>query len=477
MKSERQRVVVTNMHCMKRGLVWFKNDLRVHDNEMLSKAASDCDELVFVFCLDRMFFENLDLGFRKADINRFKFLEQSLKELQESLDKKGGHLIIGDNSAVEVLPELVDKFQISEIYAEQEYSSEELILIEKVQEQLPTTNFHFHWGKTLYHKDDIPFEISKIPLTSKAYRIPVSLESEPRPTFPVPKIFKSCKGAKSNRIPSYKKFGFSKKEYESAAPFMHGGESLALERLQYYTFKSEMLTGYRWTRNRSEGMDYSSKFSPYLALGCISPRTIYETIKEYEKTVKKNQSTWWLVFELVWRDYFTFKAMRFGTQIFKKQGYKKKEIIFENDPVKFKRWCEGSTGIPFIDAHMRQLNETGYMSNRGRVNCASYFVHDLNIDWRWGAAYFESKLIDYDVTSNWMNWHMQAFEIYYTNPVHQSNKYKSQDYIRKWIPELKDSNDIEVLIPWEYQIEEYPKPIEIYRKWTRAINLIQKLEV
>ena len=121
---------------------------------------------------------------------------------------------------------------------------------------------------------------------------------------------------------------------------------------------------------------------------------------------------------------------------------------------------------------MRQLNETGYMSNRGRVNCASYFVHDLNIDWTWGAAYFESKLIDYDVSSNWMNWHMQAFEIWYTNPVHQSNKYKAQDFIRKWIPELSDKNDTEVLIPWAYETK-YVKPIELYKKWTRAINLIE----
>lgn len=330
-------------------------------------------------------------------------------------------------------------------------------------------------GKTLYHKNDIPFDIPNIPLTSKAYRIPAGKESEPRKTFKNPEKLNSCAKAKSTKFPSYKKFGFTKKEYDDAKPLVEGGETSALERLQYYTFKSQLLTGYRWTRNRSEGLDYSSKFSPYLALGCISPREIYETVKEYEQMITKNQSTWWLVFELVWRDYFTFKGMKFGDEIFKTKGYKYKNVDFENDPEKFKKWCNGTTGIPFIDAHMRQLNETGFMSNRGRVNCASYFVVDLNIDWTWGAAYFESKLIDYDVTSNWMNWHMQAFEIYYTNPVHQSNKYKAQDFIRKWIPELADKNNVEVLIPWEFNIPEYPKPIEIYKKWTRAINLIQKL--
>ena len=462
---------------MKTGLVWFKNDLRLHDNEALTKAIEECDELIFCYAIENSHFKKLELGFKKCDINRFKFLEQSVVDLQNHLEKLGAHLLIGSDSATHLLPQLAEKYNISDIYAEAEYASEELNLIRRIQKLLPAVNFHFYWGKTLYHKDDIPFSISKIPLRSKAYRIPTAKESEPRKTFKAPTKLKSVKNVKSTKFPSYKNFGFTKKEYDVAQPLLEGGETRALERLQYYTFKSELLTGYRWTRNGSQGLDYSSKFSPYLALGCISPREIFETVKEYEKKIKKNQSTWWLVFELVWRDYFTFKGMKFDKKIFETRGYKNKDIPFENNKVNFERWCEGKTGIPFVDAHMRQLNETGYMSNRGRVNCASYFVHDLKIDWTWGAAYFESRLIDYDVTSNWMNWHMQAFEIYYTHPVHQSNKYKAQDFIREWIPELKDCNDVEVLIPWEYEIPDYSKPIDIYAKWERAINLIKKLEI
>ncbi len=459
----------------KRGLVWFKNDLRLHDNEALTRSQAECDDLLFCYCIEASNFAKLELGFRKTDVVRFKFLEQSVLDLQAKLEKLNAHLIIGENSALETLPKLVDEFGITDIYAEEEYASEELTLIDELKKLSPEINFHFFWGKTLYHKDDIPFEISKIPLTSKAYRIPAGQKSEPRKTFDSPTMLHSFEKAKSNKFPSYTIYGFTKKEYDNATPFVKGGETAALERLEYYTFKSELLTGYRWSRNKSDGMDYSSKFSPYLALGCISLRKVYEKVKDYEQHIKKNQSTWRLVFELVWRDYFTFKGMRFGDEIFHSKGYKNKEIEWENDPIKFERWCSGNTGIPFVDAHMRQLNETGYMSNRGRVNCASYFVHDLKIDWTWGAAYFESKLIDYDVSSNWMNWHMQAFEIWYTNPVHQSNKYKAQDFIRKWIPELVGKNNIEALIPWEFDVPDYPKPIETYQKWKRAINLIQKI--
>ncbi|MCX2477365.1 DASH family cryptochrome [Pedobacter sp. MC2016-05] len=459
----------------KRGLVWFKNDLRLHDNEALTKAAGECDELIFCYCFEKCDFEKLELGFRKIDIVRFKFLEQSILDLEKNLESKGGKLVIGSVSALETLPILVEEYGITAIYSEKEYADYELNLVNRITEALPEVQFHFYWGKTLYHIDDIPFTIAKIPLTSKAYRIPAGKEADPRATLGLPDKLKSIKKIVSHKCPSYKTFGFTKKEYDGAKPFVEGGETAALKRLEYYTFQSELLTGYRWSRNKSDGLDYSSKFSPYLALGCISAREIYEKVRDYESKIKKNQSTWWLIFELVWRDYFTFKAMRFGSKIYKTEGYKKKKLEWENDPLKFRKWCDGETGIPFIDAHMRQLNQTGYMSNRGRVNCASYFVHDLKIDWTWGAAYFESKLIDYDVSSNWMNWHMQAFEIWYTNPVHQSNKYKAQDFIRKWIPELSDKNDIEVLIPWQFEISEYIKPIEVCKKWDRAIGLIEKL--
>ena len=397
--------------------------------------------------------------------------------LQSKLEAIGGHLIISSKGASDIIPTLVGKYNISVIYSEEEYAYEEIKIKNRVIAKLPNIKFNFYWGKTLYHIEDIPFTISKIPLTSKAYRIPTSKESSPRTTFVAPIIVVSHPECKSTQFPSPKAYGFSEFEYETANPFLNGGEDSALERLRYYTFESELLTGYRWSRNKSLGLDYSSKFSPYLALGCISPRLIYETVKDYELKIKKNQSTWWIVFELVWRDYFTFKGMRMGNEVFFTEGYKNKVVNFENEKETFFRWQNGTTGIPFIDAHMRQLNETGYMSNRGRVNCASYFVHDLNIDWTWGAAYFESKLIDYDVSANWLNWHVQAFEIYYTNPVHQSLKYDAHDYISKWIPELREIDNNKIHAPWLFDdlIDKlnYPKPIGVYKKWSRSIKRIE----
>ncbi len=263
--------------------------------------------------------------------------------------------------------------------------------------------------------------------------------------------------------------------------FVQGGERAGLARLDYYTFESELATSYKWTRNRSLGMDYSSKFSPWMALGSLSPRQIYWQVKDYEKKIKKNISTWWLIFEVVWRDYFKYSTLRHGNKIFFEGGIKDREVDWQYDEDLFARWQWGNTGIPFVDAHMRQLHQTGFMSNRGRVNCASFLTRDYEIDWRWGAAWFEAQLLDYDVCSNWMNWNTQATEIWYTNPVHQSLKYdKEAAYVKKWLPELPAIESPLVMAPWllqEYDLPAangYPTPVAIYKKWTRSINNIRK---
>ena len=161
---------------------------------------------------------------------------------------------------------------------------------------------------------------------------------------------------------------------------------------------------YKETRNGLIGADYSSKFSIWLAHGCISARSIYDQVEQYEREVEKNQSTYWMKFELLWRDFFKYTAMRYGARIFYPSGIKSERRRWNYDPKTVQQWIDGETGDDFVDANMRELKLTGFMSNRGRQNVASYLVHRLKQDWRAGAAWFESMLIDYDVTSNYGNW-------------------------------------------------------------------------
>jgi deoxyribodipyrimidine photo-lyase len=153
------------------------------------------------------------------------------------------------------------------------------------------------------------------------------------------------------------------------------------------------------------GADYSSKFSAWLAMGCISPRYIYTEIKKYEKQFGANDSTYWLVFELLWRDFFRFMFKKHQTKFFLYSGIKTDRVNSKSLNEKIlSQWINGTTPSDFINANMLELQLTGFMSNRGRQNVASYFCNELNMDWRLGAAYFEEQLIDYDVCSNWGNW-------------------------------------------------------------------------
>ena len=159
------------------------------------------------------------------------------------------------------------------------------------------------------------------------------------------------------------------------------------------------------------GADYSSKFAPWLALGCLSPRYVASQCSLYEQKRVANKSTYWLVFELLWRDFFRFFGVKHGNSIFKLDGTLGHEAHGSHpnsrrwsfDKRHFQAWKDGKTGYPLVDANMRELAATGFMSNRGRQNVASFLAIDLSMDWRYGADHFESLLLDYDICSNWGN--------------------------------------------------------------------------
>jgi deoxyribodipyrimidine photo-lyase len=183
-----------------------------------------------------------------------------------------------------------------------------------------------------------------------------------------------------------------------------GGEDEGLKRLHEYTYGMHGIATYKETRNGLIGDAYSSKFSPWLALGSLSAKNILKTVNDYEQEFGANDSTYWMKFELLWRDFFQWTVKKHGNVCFKAGGIRGVDKKKTNDPDTFDAWRFGETEDTFVNANMKELYLTGFMSNRGRQNVASYLVHDLNQDWRVGAAWFESRLIDYDVASNWGNW-------------------------------------------------------------------------
>ena len=430
-------------------LVWFRNDLRIHDNEILLEATQKASLIIPVYCFDPRNFMETSYGTLKTGGFRTQFLLESVTDLKNSLKNIGGDLLIIIGKPEEILPEICKKYNVDEVYHHREVASEETHISSLVEDALWNLKInlkHFIWH-TLYHKEDLPFPIKDIPDVFTNFRKKIERESFIKPCIDTPTQLIIPKNLEESDIPTAESLGIEipVKDLRSVIDFK-GGETAGLKRLKYFLWDTDLLQKYKLTRNGLIGGDYSSKFSAWLTLGCLSPREIYWEIKKYEKEKVANESTYWLIFELLWRDYFRFMFKKHGSKFFNESGFKDKiQEVIANQEVLFEKWKNGETGIPFIDANMKELNLTGFMSNRGRQNVASYLVKDLKVNWTWGAAYFEEKLIDYNPASNWGNWAYVAGvgndprENRHFNIAKQANEYDPKgEYMKLWQPELSD---------------------------------------
>ncbi|SMD42031.1 deoxyribodipyrimidine photo-lyase [Aquiflexum balticum DSM 16537] len=449
-------------------IVWFRNDLRVHDHASLSSSIEKGKEVVPVFCFDPRNFRELDLGISKSGSIRTKFLIESVDNLKKNLQKLGADLIIRIGKPEEKLIEMALELKADAIFFTEEVTEEEKKVENNLEKAawgkgIETKSF---WQSTLFHIEDLPFPINQIPEVFTQFRKECEKFSRVKKTIGLPtKINFPSESIDMGYIPKLSTFGLPDKPISSKSVLgFKGGEDEGKKRLLTYFWENDCLKSYKETRNGLLGADYSSKFSSWLSLGCISPRFVYEEVIRYEKGRKKNQSTYWLIFELIWRDYFRFICRKHGSKVFQIQGIKNNVDNWSKDKNLFFKWADGLTGIPFIDANMRELNQTGFMSNRGRQNVASFLVNDLGIDWRWGAAYFESMLIDYDVCSNWGNWMYIAGvgndprENRYFNILRQANAYDPKgEYIRHWIPEISQIPASDIHQPFELSTSDLNK--------------------
>ncbi|MGQ9799631.1 MAG: DASH family cryptochrome [Ignavibacterium sp.] len=392
---------------MKKIIYWFRNDLRLHDQPILKKFENKKNDVLLlpVFCFDERWFVKHKLDFPKTGSFRAKFLIESVNTLKSNLQNIGSDLLITFGKTEEKIQEISNKYDVDEIYTEKEDTSEEIFIEEQLKNRL-NIPIYFHESKTLLRTDQLPFSLNNLPDIFTNFRKKVEpllnqVKSiyAPESLPPFPDEFRDSKTI------SLKIFKLDEPTFDEKAVMKFiGGETEGLRRLNKFVWEDKSILHYKETRNQLIGENYSSKFSPWLANGSLSARKIFSEIKKFENEIESNQSTYWLVFELLWRDYFRFVAKKYGKKIFFKGGIRNKVIEYKNDFESFEKWRTGKTGNDFVDANMIELLKTGFMSNRGRQNVASYLCKDLKIDWRWGASWFESQLIDYDVASNWGNW-------------------------------------------------------------------------
>ncbi|MDO3721589.1 DASH family cryptochrome [Marinobacter sp. chi1] len=386
-------------------LYWFTRDLRLHDNAALLAAAKS-DLLLCVFVVDPRWFQPGPRQCLTMGDHRWRFLWQSLMSLERSLRPVGQRLHIAFGHPEEVIPELVHRHRLARVVRSRLPGTREAKQWLAIKERLPDTLCQQFETLSLFTQSTLPMPLDDLPDTFSQFRKLVEKTGD-----------RSCERL---RIRTHSALppppGFPEDNRGDCPPISEpqhpgrfaGGEQAGLAQLERFLFNTHGIASYKETRNELDRWDSSSKFSPWLANGSLSVREVAETIGDYEREQTSNESTYWLWFELLWREYFYWYALKHGAALFRRDGVQRKQRPATFYPQRFKAWCQGNTEYPLVNAAMNQLRETGYMSNRARQLVASCFINELELDWRYGAAWFEQQLIDYDVASNYGNWQYLA---------------------------------------------------------------------
>ena len=470
----------------RRAIVWFRQDLRLHDNEALTTALRMAEEIIPVYIFDeRIFRGETRFGFPKTGRFRAQFILECVADLRQRLRGLGSELIVRMGCPEQILADMCTQSKVSWVLCNRERTQEEIMVQDALERKLWSTGTELLYtrGKMLYHTQDLPVPVHHTPDIFTQFRKDNEYLTPVRLPLPTPANLPPVTGmADPGELPTLADFGHVAIEPDARA-VLHfcGGETAGLARLRYYLWETDLVKTYKETRNGLIGGDYSSKFSVWLAQGCLSPKLIYHELKKYEQERGANESTFWVFFELLWRDFFRLMGKKHGNRIFLRGGMQNKPMKhLKNNRELFDIWAQGKTGVPFVDANMREMNATGFMSNRGRQNVASFLVKDLKVNWQMGAEYFESLLMDYDPCSNWCNWNYVAGvgsdprEDRYFNILTQAKNYDPQGhYVRLWCPELQEVPPEKIHRPdlltsadrTAYHVNGYPKAVVRIEKW------------
>lgn len=398
-------------------IFWFRNDLRLHDQLALQQAillAQDLQTwLLPVYVHDSQLLTPTQWGFARTGPHRTTWLNMALSDLSAQLEGLGSKLVQVEGTPSELLATISRRLGNACIVCEEIAAPEEALQISRLK--LSGVSVQTVWQSTLMSPDTLPFAAESVPDQFTTFRqaleranvLPCPALASPHQIPPPPSAAAlaqclldlpgpiSCVETLSHSVDPRSAFPWSQTAF-------HGGERTALAHLEQYCQRG-LPHHYKTTRNQLIGVDYSTKWSPWLATGALSARQAWASIQAFEATHGANDSTYWICFELLWRDHFRWLHRKHGVHLYRPQGLTNQPPP-SHDTQAFDAWRAAQTGQTFIDCGMRELAATGYLSNRMRQNVASYLIHDLQCDWRAGAAWFEAQLLDYDVYSNQGNW-------------------------------------------------------------------------
>lgn len=412
---------------MKIAIHWFRRDFRWEDNTGLYHALQGEYPVLPLFIFDRNILAKLE----DRDDKRVDFIHQQITHLSEELQEKGSSLLVRYGKPLEVWEQLTQEYNIAVVYTNRDYEPYAQNRDRAVYELLKSKDIPFKG-----YKDHVIFEKNEVlKKDGKPYTIftPYSRRWKARYHEKPPKIYGNTLEINNFctteplPIPTLESMGFVATDAQFPSQQLDENRLVSYQEMRNFPAKP-----------------FTTRLSLHFRFGTISIRKM--------AVIGKNKSLTWLN-ELIWRDFYQMILYHFPYVVTEEFKPKYKDIPWDNNPEHFRKWCEGKTGYPMVDAGMRELNETGFMHNRVRMVVASFLTKHLLIDWRWGEAYFARKLLDFELASNNGGWQWAAstgcdaapyFRIF--NPTTQIEKFDKQKvYIRRWVP--------------EYGTADYPKPI------------------
>jgi deoxyribodipyrimidine photo-lyase len=423
-------------------VVWLVRDsCRIADNPALNRAAKIASErsafLVPLACLEPRRWAGQQFGVPRTGVHWARFRSESLQSLRDALMGLRSHLWVSAEEPVYALNRAQGTVNIVTVVCDHPLATEERLETARIgAEGYSVVSLGVD---ELFRSEQFPFELDELPATFSKFRKVAEKKPGLVPDAPskVPGLPPCIDQPWPDPVEWTETFDYTlSPQAEVPTP---GGESQAQAHWRTY-LDAEALSHYKQTRNAFYGPMQSSHLSAWLAHGCISARQIWSDTLEYEAQVGANESTYWLRFELLWREYFRWYSRASDWTLFRRSGPNDKELPGDHNMTRFESWKTGHTDCDIVDAAMRELHQTGWISNRARQLVASHLIYELNLDWRLGASYFESQLVDFDAASNWGNWAYIAGvgpdprggRIFNLND--QADRYDpDQSYRRRWL--------------------------------------------
>lgn len=389
----------------RRIIYWFRNDLRLKDNQALSAAVGSASEIIPVYVFDPRQFEKTKLGFRRTGALRARFLIDSVAELRENIRQKGGDLLIRTGKPEEIVAKLAEDYNADYVYTSKEIAPQETRIESSLSKNLKTANvdIKLFWMDTMISAFDLPFPVSKLPSGFSEFERLLSNDLKIKDQFPTPERITLPSDIDAGSIPGLPELGIDPNEVPAkTGQISAGGETHALAVLKEYVEQYvKKYTAYPSTEPLTD-----TRLSDWLSLGCISASYIYRSVKTAQSHAVTEDA---IITNLLKREFLHWTLLRFGPRMFKPSGVKHHfNRRWKNDNAAFEKWINAQTETQSINDIIRKLTATGFITAAERESAAKYLVDELDINWTWGAMYFESLLLDYEASVNWGRWNNLA---------------------------------------------------------------------